>query len=203
VHVGDGHQGVVERCEDVRDAGGNVLRALGFDDFLARQIIGQQLGGGRSGNGRRGSRSARAPASPGLGVSPAGAAGPAGAGAGAAACFLAGLASSGPEAFGAAFSEATASGLPSFFGAAFFLGSSAMSWVNVKGEKGGVSGCRSWRSDCAARPRSCAGLCACARWLRALAANGQTPQVTATAIALDRLEPLQISCRSRGADRLR
>ena len=57
VHVGDGDLGVVERGQNVGDADGNVLRALGLDDLLGIGVLAQQFGGGRRGG--RGNGSAR------------------------------------------------------------------------------------------------------------------------------------------------
>ena len=52
LHVGDGHLGVVESGENVGDASSDILRALGLDDLLAGQIVGQQFGSGGSGGSR-------------------------------------------------------------------------------------------------------------------------------------------------------
>ena len=102
--------------------------------------------------------SAVLPASAAAGA-PAAAGALAAAGAPAAAGALAGAAS-----FFAASSAPAggASGL-CFFSGAGFLGCCSSAIVQK------ISGCRSWRWDCAARRRSCAGLCGCGRWWRCAA----------------------------------
>ena len=119
LHVGDGDLGVVESGQNVRDADGDVLRALGLDDFLAGQIIGQQFGSGRSGSRQR----ARQQRQPSAASAPAAARQQPSA---AAAAFLA-LRLRRPSAAGFSSGFAAApSALASFFGARFLFVSSAM-----------------------------------------------------------------------------
>ena len=53
LHVGDGDLRVVESGENVRDAGGDILRVLGLDDLLGIGIFAQKFGSGRRGDRRR------------------------------------------------------------------------------------------------------------------------------------------------------
>src|SRR5437762_10941540 len=72
--------------------------------------------------------------------------------------FFGALAALGSAAALGASAAGAVSGLVSFFAAGFLgLVSSAI-------KQNPISGCRSWHSDCAARRRSCGGLCACGRW---------------------------------------
>ena len=77
--------GVVEGGENVGDADGDVLGALGLDDFLAGKFVGEQFGGGGS---RAGSRTSGGGAFGGLGASAAAAAAAAAPSAAGAAAFL-------------------------------------------------------------------------------------------------------------------
>src|SRR5207245_1538380 len=60
LHIGDGNDRVVERGQNVRDAGRDILCAFGLDDLFAGGIVSEQLGGrgcshrsGSSGRSRR------------------------------------------------------------------------------------------------------------------------------------------------------
>src|SRR5208283_3116126 len=56
MHVGDGDLRVVERGQNVGNAGADVLGMLGLDDFLCAGVLAQKLG---RGGGRRNNRRIR------------------------------------------------------------------------------------------------------------------------------------------------
>src|SRR5438105_10327122 len=43
VHIGNTHQGIVKRSQNIGDAGGDILRALGLNDFFGGSILTKQL----------------------------------------------------------------------------------------------------------------------------------------------------------------